>query len=319
MSTEKKNEITKALPTHAERFTSAVTKQFTANVGGLELTKFQGRLIQNYFIVIDGVLKKNSIEWQNVNMDQLALDVVACSLVGFDPAQPNHINMIPYQNRKTGKTDITPIIGYRGLELKSKKYGLEVPININIELVHKTDVFTPIKKDSNHEVEAYEFEIKNAFERGEIIGGFYFFEFENEYKNKLVMLSINDILKRKPKYAAAEFWGGEKDEWKNGKKTGNKYHIEGWYNEMCWKTIARAAYADITIDSQKIDDNFMSVMAAESRMTVIEDFEQVEELKEFEAIESAPEPVKEKEAEKVEKEAPPTPVGPQQKTIDPGF
>lgn len=62
---------------------------------------------------------------------------------------------------------------------------------------------------------------------------------------------------------APGFWGGEKDKWENGKKVG-KETVEGWYKEMCWKTVYRAAYGNITIDSQKIDDDFLRLREMET-------------------------------------------------------
>ena len=46
--------------------------------------------------------------------------------------------------------------------------------------------------------------------------------------------------------------------WSGGKKVG-KEQVEGWYDEMAYKTIYRAAYNDVIIDSQKIDAQFASL------------------------------------------------------------
>ena len=262
-------------PTQSERFAQMVVKEFTGALGVPELTSYQKRLIQNYFISTDLALKsaeekrakksdkyRDEVEvtWPNVNMQTLALNVVACSRIGYDPALPNHINMIPYKNNKTGKYDIGFIEGYRGRELKAIKYGFNPPDDIVVEVVHANDVFKPIKKDKNNEIEAYIFEIKNSFDRGDIIGGFYYHVYiEEPRKNTLVIFNLHEIEKRKPKYASAEFWGGEKATWKNGQKSGTE-KIEGWYREMVWKTIYRAAYGSITIDGQKIDDALIRMM-----------------------------------------------------------
>jgi recombination protein RecT len=272
-------------PTQSERFTNMVVKEFTSGVGNATgLTAFHKRLCQNYFIHIDGVLKKAessrlkkdekyrdkiSFIWENVNLNQLALDVVAAARIGLDPAQPNHINMIPYKNNSTNKYDIGFIPGYRGMELKAKKYGLDIPDDVIVELVYSTDKFKQIKKDINNQVESYQLEVTNNFDRGEIIGGFYYHSFkDNPKKNKLRVLSLHDIEKRKPEYASVEFWGGEKDKWvkdETGKnKKDGKEHVEGWFEEMCYKTIFRAAFNSITIDSQKIDDDFLRLSEKES-------------------------------------------------------
>lgn len=262
------------------RFTDAVMKQFQSDVGTIKLTSFQKKLIQNYFIKLDGTLKDAEIKrlkkseqyrdlvpvtWENVNMNKLALEVVALSSVGLDPLQPNHINLMPFKNNANNNYDIVVIIGYRGLELKATKYGINVPNDVIVELVYENDSFSPIKKNATNKVENYSFDIEKAFNRGELIGGFYYHVFyDRPEKNKLVIFNKQAIEKRKPKYASAEFWGGEKDVWKDGKKTGKKEKIEGWYDEMAYKTICRAAYNSITIDSEKIDNHFVTVMELES-------------------------------------------------------
>ncbi len=251
-------ELAKQEESLSVRFMNAITKEFTSAVDAPALTGHQRRLAQNYFIALDQALEKAEqrrnktkndlpITWGNVNMNQLALDVVAAARVGLDPAQPNHVNMVPYKNSKTKKYDIGFIDGYRGIELKAVKYGLDVPDSVIVELVYANDGFKPIKKDVRNKVESYEFEVTNPFDRGDIVGGFYYHSYsDNPGKNKLVVLTLQDILKRKPDYASKEFWGKD-----------------GWYEKMCWKTIYRAAYRDITIDSQKIDDDYMRLKKQE--------------------------------------------------------
>lgn len=271
----------------SERFTINVISEYGTTVGGAELAENQKRLAQNYFISIDMALKKAEsdrqkkgscgdkvpVTWQNVNLSKLAKDVVVYSKIGLDPIQPNHIHVIPFKNNNTGKYDIGFMEGYAGIEIKSKKYGYDVPKYMVAELVFKNDTFIPVKKDQDNEVESYEFKINNAFDRGEVVGGFYYHAYEDKTKNKLVIFSKKDIEKRKPAYASPEFWGGEKDEWvkdpKTGKskKSGKKVKVEGWYEEMALKTIKRACYNDITIDSNKIDDNLRSLIEIQNENT----------------------------------------------------
>lgn len=273
------NAVAKKDVSQSERFMNMVVSNFSTGVGEVALTAFQKRLAQNYFISLDASLKlaeekrqkkrgnnqeQLPVIWQNVNMDKLARDVVAYARIGFDPAQKNHINMVPFKNNTTGKYDITFVEGYRGMELKAVKYGLHVPDNIIVEVVYSTDRFKSFKKDRNNKFDDYEFEIKNEFDRGTVVGGFYYHAYyDTPEKNKLVTMSLKDIEKRKPQYASVEFWGGEKDIWDNGKKVG-KEQVEGWYEKMVWKTIYRAAHGDVTIDSQKIDDDYMRLRQVEA-------------------------------------------------------
>lgn len=274
-----KTELAITQPSQSERFTNAVMKEFSSNNGAVTLTPFQKKLCQNYFIKIDQTLKDNekkrlakqdpdplSLAWENVNMAKLAVDVIAYSSVELDPTQPNHINIIPYKNTANNKYDMGFVIGYRGMEIKAKKYGLDIPSDVVFELVYSTDKFKQFKKDKDNPVESYSLEVTNDFNRGNVVGGFWYHEFKDApEKNKIKVFSLKDIEKRKPKYASAEFWGGEKAIWKNGQKTGVE-KIDGWFEEMAIKTISRNAYNAITIDSKKIDDNYLAILQKENEM-----------------------------------------------------
>lgn len=274
----------KAEQSYGEKFTNMVLREFQSISPGSELTAFQKRIALNYFAKLDQTLKaaetkrmakseqyrdKLAIVWQNVNLAKLALDVVSFSSVGLDPLQPNHLNLIPYKNNSTNQFDIGFIIGYRGCELKAKKYGLDMPDEVIVELVFEHDKFKQIKKDINNPVESYEFEVVDDFNRGELKGGFYYFSHSDPKKNRIRVFSKQDIEKRKPAYASAEFWGGEKDKWENGQRVG-KEKVDGWYNEMAFKTIFRAAYNSITIDSNKIDDAYHAMLNADLDLKEVE-------------------------------------------------
>lgn len=254
----------------SERFTQAVVKEFEGSVGKMDLTSYQQKLINNYFIKLDQSLalaetkrmktpedKRESLSytWENININALAMQVVPLASVGLDPLQPNHVNLIPYKNGHTNKFDITPIIGYRGTALKAIKYGLDSLEDVIVEVVYSNDIYKEIKKDANNKQDSYIFEVVSPFDRGEIIGGFYYHKYANSKSNLIKSFNLKQIEKRKPKYASAEFWGGEKDVWQGGKKVG-KEQVEGWFDEMVYKTIYKAAYNNVIIDSQKIDAQF---------------------------------------------------------------
>ena len=293
--------------TMRDGFLQLVSAEFCSSSKQDELNDFQKRLIVNYFNTIDLTLKdaeekriksnvgkseqyQNTLPytWANVNTDTLKKNLVSAARIGYDPAQKNHINMLPF--KKGSKYEITFIEGYKGIELKAQKYGLDFPSGIVVEVVYSNDHFKSIKKDHRNKIENYEFEITSDFDRGEIIGGFYYkFFTDNPEKNKLVTLSMKDIEKRKPSKASPEFWGGEKDEWKNGKKTGKKEQVEGWKDEMCLKTIARAAYNSITIDSTKIDTDYVQLRQNEQEFRESEVINEIEENANTEEIDITPE------------------------------
>ena len=276
-NTQNNQQVANYKASPSERFASLVEREFQSNNGEIQITSFQKKLAQNYFIAIDQMLKASEVKrlakseqyreplsytWDNVNVTKLAVDVMAFSSIGLDPCQPNHLAIIPYKNSSTNKYDLNFTIGYVGLELKAKKYGFDIPKEVITEVVYSNDRFKQYKRNRENKVESYDFEVLDDFDRGEIKGGFYYLIFDDETKNRIRVFNMNDIEKRIPKKAAAEFWGGEKDKWENGKKTG-KEEIEGWKDEMVLKTIKRAAYNSIPIDSSKIDESLMQVIQAE--------------------------------------------------------
>ena len=282
---------------NSEKFTNMVIREFGSNVAGvLPVTDYQRQLIQGYFIQIDRSLKSaeerrirqndgnkdhkwdnnDPINWNTIDLNQLALDVMHFARMGLDMMQDNMLTAIPFKdNNRTAKTGtkmytVNLMKGYNGIQYIAEKYALEKPESVTVELVYSTDTFRPIKKSVNNKVESYEFEINNPFDRGDIIGGFGYIEFSDPQKNRLIMLTKKDIEKRKPKKASAEFWGGIKTEWVNGKK--QEIETDGWYEEMCLKTIKREVFKpkNIPLDPKKIDDEYQYNKMQELRIAQME-------------------------------------------------
>lgn len=291
MSEDKKQET--AISTDlsvSQRFTDKVLSEFTSTAGNVNVSEADRSRIQGYFIVIDKLLKTTEQErvrkngsnpdsqfyndlaysWSNVDLEYLARDVMINTKMGLDMTLPNQVSAIPYKNIKAKKYVFTFIKGYEGKKLLVDKYSLNKPKNVVIELVKKNDFFLPIKKSHKQPIESYEFKIENPFDRGEIIGGFGYLEYEDATKNQLIIMSLADILKRKPEKASAEFWGGEKDEYKSGKKTGKTVKIEGWFEEMCIKTVSNHVYGKIPLDSSKIYEYNQHLLSRESDLAELE-------------------------------------------------
>lgn len=296
----------------SERFTAMVMKQFGGAVGAPDLTDFQKRLVQGYFIAVDRALKtaederirKNSnnrdhkfdndlpVVWENVNLVDLALDAVHYARMGLDMMQDNHLFPIPYKNSKTNKYDMTLMPGYNGIRYIAEKYAVELPVAVTTELVYSTDRFSPIKKSSGNRVESYQFEITQPFDRGEILGGFGYVEYADPTKNKLILMSIKDILKRKPQYASANFWGGKTTEYQyvEGRRQKVEVEKEGWFAEMCLKTLVREVYSakHIPRDPQKIDESYQYMKMREAQVAEMQAEQEVENYANGDVIDTTP-------------------------------
>jgi len=284
--------------TESEKFQSFVIREFGSQVSGInEVSDYQKKLIQGYFIGIDRALKvadenriaKNSkctqasykndlpITWNTVDLGQLALDVKHYSKMGLDMMQTNHLVAIPYKQKDGKHYSVTFIKGYNGIKYVADKYALHPHKNVITELVYKNDIFKPIKKSASNNVENYEFEIVNPFDRGECVGGFGYIVCDDPTMNKLIILDLAGILKRKPKYAAAEFWGGKAKGYENGKQV--DIETDGWKDEMYKKTLERYVYGEkhIEIDPEKVDEDFIYMKQAENRYMEIESMAEIEE------------------------------------------
>lgn len=287
MIKKEETQLQERKPTASERFTNMVVNEFQGNIGQLNLNEYQKQLIRNYFIGIDNALKvaetsrsyskkkanDPTITWDNVNMNKLAVDVVQNAKMGLDMSIANHLHVVPFKNGKTNKYDLTLMPGYEGLKYIAANYALYKVADIKVELVYENDVFQPTYKNN---IEGYEFKITNPFSRGNVIGGFGYIRYENEVHNKLVVMSVEELLKRKPSTASAEFWGGEKDVWENGKVTG-KEKVEGWTNEMLYKTMVRATCKKVTVDPKKVNDSYIYVMESSENYYIEHQEEKVQE------------------------------------------
>lgn len=291
-----KNEAARPL-TIGERFTNMVLREVQASLGdGVKVTDQQRSLIMGYFIGIDRALTtaeakrlkdaegrgdwaKRAQEtlpysWNNLNVDsKLAQSVMVYAKLGLDMTIPNHLFAIPYMNNKTGKYDINFQEGYKGREMKAKKYSLYEIRDITAALVYETDKFMPHFKDKDHESDAYELTITQPFNRGAMVGGYVYIEFEDPRRNKLFLMSKAEIDKRRDVAKSKSFW-------------------EKWYEEMALKTIVNAACnKKITLDPGKIDADYRLMQAHEGQGMEAELEEEISANANREPINVTPPPV----------------------------
>lgn len=271
-------------PSASERFTNMVMKEYQS-IGPYDFTSREKQLIRNYFVCIDQMLGKAEAErvrknanntnhdydntlaysWQTINLPQLAQDLAHYARVGLDMMEDNTLFPIPYKDNKGNRYTITLMEGYNGIRYQAEKYALNPFRSVTVEVIYQNDVFRPLKKSSSNPVESYEFEIPQPFERGEPIGVFGYIEFEDSTKNKLVIFSRADVMKRKPKYASAEFWGGKKQTYEKGKRV--EVEMDGWLPEMFEKTMKREIYGrkHIPRDPSKIDESYQYIRNREAQ------------------------------------------------------
>ena len=209
----------------ARRFTNLVINEFKNLPGNLQLTNYQRELIQHLFIKIDdsltdaeekrirdGHTKKLPYVWSNINLNKLAIKAVDRIAMGLDALVPNHIHVVFYSHYdKEGKVinyNAVLQIGYAGWDYIKRTIALNPPKNITYHLIHKNDAkgFKPIMKSSSNKIEGYEFEITEPFNRGPVIGGFGYIEYEDPTMNKLVLVSEENFKLSQAKSKTPGFW-----------------------------------------------------------------------------------------------------------------
>ena len=282
MSNDKTKEPVHAVSTQtmSERFTAMVVREFGSTVGTLRLTQHQQRLAQHLFIGIDNAIKsmeskrikdgndrKLPIVWANINMEKLALDGVHRIELGLDALIPGHIYPIPYLNGKTGKYDLDLRIGYVGKDYYRRAMAVERPMDIVYQLVCKKDKFKPIMRGAGNDIETYEFEITDPFDRGDVVGGFGYIMYENPTKNQLIIVSKADFDKSKSKAQSNAFWGS-------------------YEKEMQFKTLVTRVTSKLSVDPEKVSASYTAVEIDDNHV-------EIQEKANLDFIDVEPEPKKE--------------------------
>lgn len=241
--------------TPSERFTTSAINQYLSDVGRSEISDYERTLIQHIFIRVDmaiadyNVKASNPISWKNINMKKLAIDAVNRVKLGLDALIPGHLYAILYRNGKQeGLFDVDLRIGYKGEEyytIMGSMFGLK---HIYKRLVYAGEKLIVYPKGRNNPVESYELKLTDdPFNKGELLGGFAYLEYEDEELNELVILSKADIEKRHAVARSQDFWGK-------------------WYDEMAYKTIIHAAAKKVTLDPTKVNATAIATADAESEV-----------------------------------------------------
>lgn len=234
------------------RFVSEVERQFGQEMGtDIVFSDHQKKLAQHLFLKADQALKefeerrvsknnngKTPYTWDNVNIKNLALEAVHKVNLGLDALMKNHIHVIPYLNGKNKKYDLDLQTGFKGLKYIAQTFAIDPPKKITCELVHENDHFKILKSNFEREVEGYEFEVENPFDRGPVIGGFGYIEYDDPTKNQLLVLTEEDFNKAKKKAKTNMIWNE-------------------WPEKMRYKTIVRRVVDLIDLDPEKVNAQSM--------------------------------------------------------------
>ena len=190
-------------------------------------------LAVNYFTRLDNELKKLATPktWKQINFEDFLSKSIAYANIGIDPLAPKMLSFTLFANKTNGLSDVVFVEDVRCMELLARRYGINCPENITVELIYSTDKFSIVKKDLSHPSEGYVLEVTNAFDRGDIVGGVSLSEYTNPIYNKVRIMSMKEIEKRVK--TNSPFW-------------------TNWKNEMCEKTVCKNAWGKVVLNTTEL-------------------------------------------------------------------
>jgi len=274
--------LAKADKTISQNFVAKVEKQFIAEIGApIAWNSLHRALAQHLYVKIDAQLqalevkRSNSrqkasdppITWENINMTKLAIDATQIVMLELDASLSGHVYPIPYLNKRTKKYDLDLQVGYKGVDHVHRKFAIDVPVDIVYELVHETDKFSYGRNDQG--IAWVKHERTNPFDPGKVIGGFGYITYEDQRKNRVVIVEQREFDKARKGAKSNDFWGGEQKEWVDGKLVETGFD-EKFEKEMQFKTVVRRVCKTIALDSSKINTSNL-VALEESKLDAIDD------------------------------------------------
>ncbi|MEO2054701.1 MAG: recombinase RecT [Nitrospira sp.] len=142
--------------------------------------------------------------------------VMTAGQLGLKPSSPHgHCYMIPFRNKKTGRTEATFIIGYKGLielAMRSGKVG-----SIEAYVVHKNDKFDVLQGTSSSIYHA-----PNIIDPGEMIAVYAVCKPKEFGDPQFEVMTKADV-----------------DKVRNSSKAGKSGPWSDWYEEMARKTVVK--------------------------------------------------------------------------------
>jgi recombination protein RecT len=257
-------ELTKEMSI-GERFANKVLSEMATIAGSPEeISPYKKTLVRHLFLSVNAALEeaekrraernnqgKAPYVWANVNMPKLAQKSLHIVNLGLDACIPNHVSPVFFWDEVTKSYAPQLTIGYVGKDYCMREMSIDPPVNIVYELLYSTDRFVPHKKDMSHPVETYEFDITTPLDRGSVVGGFGYIEYETPALNKIEIVTLKDFEAAKTRSiklaGAASFWHTQE-------------------TSMQYKTIVSITTKRIRLDPHKINDSFYALEQQEEEV-----------------------------------------------------
>ncbi len=233
---EEKKEIavtdkSKGIKTVSDKYIDAMAKEAekVMNSMGLELRPEVKSGLFNLGLACEKTIKDKGINWDQVNKDGLPSKLLYYAQLNLNPAN-NELYILPY---KMGDTYVLNFEeSYLGKKKKIKRFSSDKLVDAIAFVVREGDLYEPDVNILGGDT--LEFKPK-SFNNGPIIGAVCYLRFEDDTKNRIVEMSLEELEKVKDA-SKAKMGGKLSPAWQK------------WEAEMYKKAVLKRALKDISVD-----------------------------------------------------------------------
>lgn len=224
-----KIEKTKILKTTSDRYIDQLTKESEKVMAsmGLELKPEVKSSLFNLGLSCEKAIKDKGISWDQVNKDGLASKLLYYAQLDLNPAN-NELYILPYRQGENNYI-LNFEESYLGKKKKVKKFS--DLLDAIAFVVREDDVYEPDVDLMNGDALIYK---PKPFNSGAIIGAVCYLRYENNSKNRIIEMSLEELEQVK-EASKNKMQGKESPAWKK------------WKSEMYKKAVLKRALKDIEV------------------------------------------------------------------------
>lgn len=265
-----KIEKTKTLKTTSDRYIDQLTKESEKVMAsmGLELKPEVKSSLFNLGLSCEKAIKDKGISWDQVNKDGLASKLLYYAQLDLNPAN-NELYILPYRQGENNYI-LNFEESYLGKKKKVKKFS--DLLDAIAFVVREDDVYEPDIDLLNGDTLTYK---PKPFNNGAIIGAVCYLRYENNSKNRIVEMSLEELEQVK-EASKNKMQGKESPAWKN------------WKSEMYKKAVLKRALKDIEVtvpveyrqaymNTEQIDNSNYDLNFEEKKTVVINKVENIQD------------------------------------------
>ena len=265
-----KIEKTKTLKTTSDRYIDQLTKEAEKVMAsmGLELKPEVKSSLFNLGLSCEKAIKDKGISWDQVNKDGLASKLLYYAQLDLNPAN-NELYILPYRQEENNYI-LNFEESYLGKKKKVKRFS--DLLDAIAFVVRQDDVYEPDIDLMNGDTLTYK---PKPFNNGAIIGAVCYLRYENNSKNRIVEMSLEELEQVK-EASKNKMQGKESPAWKK------------WKSEMYKKAVLKRALKDIEVtvpveyrqaymNTEQIDNSNYDLNFEEKKTVVINKVENIQD------------------------------------------